>query len=341
MGKVRVSCHHGRARKRTGEAFNPRHNDRTGRSERDKHIDATRANENVYWTRYGANVPFDEAELKFYQDTFGESQARKNERYIKSGHAERARTIEDVLASPKTAPLESILQLGKVKNFSKVAELLGSERMARAAIREIMWNAVIYLTEKMKPYNRNISLLDIALHADEASIHIHARSVFHCKNERGEEVVCQDKALEKCGFELPHPGEKKSRYNNRLMTYSAWIRKQWIECVREALQAFKEAHQDLEEVFEYLADLELVPEESQEHLEKNEYILREQKKELEEQGRQKEALKADIKALEEQKSKDKRLQKYEKAFLQFIDQMEADAEAEVERGRGRSRGRGR
>ena len=55
---------------------------------------------------------FDEHEKDCYEELFGESLAAQNERYTKSGHAERCKTIDEYRKSARTCPEETIVQLG-------------------------------------------------------------------------------------------------------------------------------------------------------------------------------------------------------------------------------------
>lgn len=123
MKKTRATRHNGR----TGAAgvFRAGHNDRTFDLDNAGHIDQTRCSINVYWDCYqGLNFPdengirperkftFDEIELIYYTDQFGDSIEAQNERHRQSRHKERIRSVEDILKDPKTCPEESVYQLG-------------------------------------------------------------------------------------------------------------------------------------------------------------------------------------------------------------------------------------
>ncbi|MBQ8946726.1 MAG: hypothetical protein IJ058_07945 [Lachnospiraceae bacterium] len=55
---------------------------------------------------------FDQVELAYYAQKFGDSIDAQNERHVASRHMDRIRSVEDVLKDPKTCPEETIYQLG-------------------------------------------------------------------------------------------------------------------------------------------------------------------------------------------------------------------------------------
>ena len=108
--------------------------------------------------------------------------------------------------------------------------------------------------------------MDWALHLDEATPHIHERHVFDAVNQYGELCPQQDKALEELGFELPKPNEKKGKYNNRKMVFDEECRKLFISiCQNHGLTI------DVEPVYGGAS-----------YLEKQDFIIMNQKKRLEE-----------------------------------------------------------
>ena len=79
--------------------------------------DRTEQNINLQFTAEGRVLrcgSFDakEFELSRYEQLYGPSQEAKNARYIQDGHPERCKTVADIYASRRTAPLETIIQLG-------------------------------------------------------------------------------------------------------------------------------------------------------------------------------------------------------------------------------------
>ena len=97
--------------------------------------------------------------------------------------------------------------------------------------------------------------MDWALHLDEATPHIHERHVFDAVNQYGE-----------FGFELPKPNEKKGKYNNRKMVFDEECRKLFISiCQNHGLTI------DVEPVYGGAS-----------YLEKQDFIIMNQKKRIEE-----------------------------------------------------------
>ena len=108
--------------------------------------------------------------------------------------------------------------------------------------------------------------MDWALHLDEATPHIHERHVFDAVNQYGELCHQQDKALEELGFELPKPNEKKGKYNNRKIVFDEECRKLFISiCQNHGLTI------DVEPVYGGAS-----------YLEKQDFIIMNQKKRIEE-----------------------------------------------------------
>ena len=121
---MKASYHNGRATK-AGNVYNANHNTKIETRDKQKHIDHERTLENVVWARDINNLSskklirqegsFDARayELQFYKDRFGAARERKNAEYIRTGHKSDVRTMEQVINNKKTAPLETIYQIGK------------------------------------------------------------------------------------------------------------------------------------------------------------------------------------------------------------------------------------
>lgn len=123
-----------------------------------------------------------------------------------------------------------------------------------------------YFEEFNKRYGSHVHILDWALHLDESTPHIHERHVFDAVNQYGELCPQQDKALEELGMELPDPTKKKGKYNNRKMTFDDECRKLFISiCQKHGLEI------DIEPVYGGVS-----------YLEKQDYIIQNQKKRIEE-----------------------------------------------------------
>ena len=189
-------------------------------------------------------------ERQFYETHYSEFIERQNERNTKIRHAERNRSIPDLLSSRKTCPEETIYQLGTLDEHASAEDLL---------------NIVTEFIEEFKArFGDHVHVLDWALHLDESTPHIHERHVFDCENKYGEVAPQQEKALEALGFELPDPGKPLSRRNNRKIAFDAACRKMLFEIA-------KRHGLELEEEAEYG---------NRKYLEKQDFILAKQKEQL-------------------------------------------------------------
>lgn len=230
---MRGSHHSGRTNAK-GQAFNVNHNDRKFKQEKsagyDRHIDTSRSDQN----RYSAFKMKDPAialsvdpgrfnlrniELNFYKKHFGAHLEQTNAKYVKNRHKERVRTIEDVYTNPRTCPQETILQVGKDGDYQ-------NEKLFRRMVRD-------YCSTYNEKYSRNSMIIDYAIHADETSLHAHVRRVFYVRDKDGNLELAQNKALEQLGYDLPDPGQKRSKYNNRLQTFTDDLRESWYQTIEK------------------------------------------------------------------------------------------------------------
>ena len=269
---LKLTRHNGRAGKHG--TYNPKHNDRSFEIANSEHIDPERVQQNIYWDCYNgirsALQPkseesladtFEEVEKLYYKLHYTNFTERQNERNAKIRHTERNRSTEDLLASKKTCPEESIYQLGTLESH--------------ASPKELFQIATEFMDEFHERFGKHVHILDWALHLDEGTPHIHERHVFDCENKYGEIAPQQEKALEALGFELPKPDKPLGRYNNRKITFDAACRTMLFEIA-------KRHGLELDEVPEYGGRA---------YLGKQDYILKkqneriaEQKKELQEQS---------------------------------------------------------
>lgn len=207
-----------------------KHNDRSflkswtddERQEKASHIDHTKTKDNFYWaTKYSDlttdNATFEEIELNYYQKTFGEALEQTNDNYIKQGHPERVKTMEQWYKSKQKAPFETILQVGDMNSN------IDPEIFKKMAIN--------YVNHINKNYGNGIKVLNMAIHYDEASPHVHLRQVY-TYNDGGIAKIGQAKALEQLGIELPDPTKKPGRNNNRKMTLDKRLRQEWQEIAK-------------------------------------------------------------------------------------------------------------
>ena len=261
---LKLTRHNGRAGKHG--TYNPKHNDRSFEIANSEHIDPERVQQNIYWDCYNgirsALQPkdadsladtFEEVEKLYYKLHYTNFTEKQNERNAKIRHTERNRSTEDLLASKKTCPEESIYQLGTLESH--------------ASPKELFQIATEFMGEFHERFGKHVHILDWALHLDEGTPHIHERHVFDCENKYGEIAPQQEKALEALGFELPKPDKPLGRYNNRKITFDAACRTMLFEIV-------KRHGLELDEVPEYGGRA---------YLEKQDYIMAKQKEQLDQQ----------------------------------------------------------
>ena len=258
---LKLTRHNGRAG--AHGTYNPKHNDRSFNLANSEHIDPERAKGNIYWDCFHGfrsalapqdpddlAVTFSDVERQFYESRYTAFIEGQNGRNAKIRHTERNRTIPDLLSSHKTCPEETIYQLGTKDDHASSEVLL-------AVVTE-------FIEEFKARFGDHVHVLDWALHLDESTPHIHERHVFDCENKYGEVAPQQEKALEALGFDLPDPDKSLSRRNNRKITFDAACRKMLFEIA-------KRHGLELEEEAEYG---------NRKYLEKQDFILAKQKKQL-------------------------------------------------------------
>ena len=253
--------HNGRSGK--NGVYNPLHNDRRFNPEHSEHIDNERVRQNIYWDCYQGyttmedqgkenNFSFEQIELAFYEEHYGNYVMKQNERHVKARHPDRCKEVEDVWKNKKTCPEESIYQLGTIDEHASVETLI------------LVFDE--FKKEFDERFGSNVHIIDWSLHMDEATPHIHERHVFDATNRYGEIEPKQETALEELGFELPKPNEKKGKYNNRKMVFDEECRKLFISiCQNHGLTI------DVEPVYGGAS-----------YLEKQDFIIMNQKKRIEE-----------------------------------------------------------
>jgi hypothetical protein len=263
MGKLRVTRHNGRSGK--NGIFKAGHNDRSFNIDNAEHIDEQRSWFNVYWDCYqGFNVSdkdgnrperkynFEEIEMAYYYEKFGDSIDAQNDRHTKSRHTERIRDVKQIYENEKTCPEETVYQIGTRDG---------------AADPEIFVKVVTELFSELQDrFGSNFQILDWALHMDEETPHIHERHVFFADDGYGMQFPKQDKACEELGFERPNPDKKAGKNNNRKMSFDEEVRKIYI--------GIAEKHGIV---------IEKIPLEGKKHLEKNDLIIARQQEEIKSQ----------------------------------------------------------
>ena len=288
---MKLTRHNGRAGK--NGVYNPKHNDRRFDIENSEHIDADKANQNIYWDCYTGfssakirehdkenDYSFEKIEQLYYFEHYADHIQAQNERNEKTRHTERNRTVTDLLTNNKTCPEESIYQIGTID------ESVSGEMLAKIATE--------FFAEIEEKFGTHVHILDWALHLDEGTPHIHERHVFDCKNNYGELCPQQEKALEELGVPLPNPDKKKGRNNNRKQTFDAECRKMLFRiCEKQNL------HLQMEPTYG-----------GRGYLEKQDFIIEKQRETI---SAQREILTETSQAIEE---REKKIGKAEKAIAE-------------------------
>lgn len=241
-----------------GKVGSTTHNSRNFDAEKaDKadHIDTSRSHLNKYLAYYPElKHDFKAVEKKFYKEELKDWVAYKNRKAKKERHPERKKTSEQLRTNKRTAPQETIYQIGDKDNAPSPKEF-----------RQWMNEMLKYHAQITKGY---CTILDAAIHNDEATPHAHVREVWTYKDfdENGKEmlVIGKGRALELAGIPLPFPDKEPSRTNNRAITYTRMMREKG-----EALA--KEMGFDID-----------VTRSKRPHLEKDDYIAYAQEKEFKE-----------------------------------------------------------
>lgn len=214
---MRVTSHNGRWNK--NGVYSPRHNDRNFDQKNASHIDP---NKNCFtghiYQDEQEDLTFEEVEMEYYKRTFTQSLTARNERYRKSGHKERMKSMDEYRKNKLSCPEETILQVGNKD------ETIDVDLFEEIIEEHLEWQ------EKTFP---NAVILNVALHADEQGApHVHMRRVWVADTKDGK-VVNQTKALEQMGIERPDTTKKKTRYNNPKMTFTQQCREHLIKVCQE------------------------------------------------------------------------------------------------------------
>ena len=219
------------ARAGTNGVFWANHNTQTEHRKTQKNVDTERIDSNIYY-KFGVDGrvlrvrgSYDAVahELKLYRHFYGKGIEEQNQRHIESRHPERCRTIEQIYQNKKTAPVETILQVGNSHCG------LSKEEQA-----QILWKAATKLVNELKKkYGKNIVPLDISLHMDEKVPHIHLRYNYAHIDRYGYLSINQNAALEEMGFKRPDETKPRSRYNNALMSFTDTVRERFYQLCEE------------------------------------------------------------------------------------------------------------
>ena len=222
---MKATIRNGRATA-SGKVYNANHNTRAETRQQERHIDheRTQQNINLQFTAEGrvrrcGSFDAKAFELSRYEQLYGEGQRAKNARYIQDGHPERCKTVADIYASRRTAPLETILQIG-----SRDTDIDPKER------QEKLVGATADLIKSLRQrWGDNLHFLDLAIHLDEGVPHCHLRLTFSALDKFGYRVPNQAQAFEAMGIQRPDPTAKEGKYNCPLITFSELIRQEFYD----------------------------------------------------------------------------------------------------------------
>ena len=222
---MKATVRNGRATA-SGKVYNANHNTKTETRNQERHIDHSRTDQNInlQFTAEGrvrrcGSFDAKAFELSRYEELYSQGQEAKNARYIADGHPERCKSVADIYASRRTAPLETIIQLG-----SRDTDIDPQER------KEKLMAATAELIDGLqKRWGDNLHLLDLAIHLDEGVAHCHLRMTFSALDKFGQRVPNQSQAFEAMGIQRPDPTAKEGKYNCPLITFSEIIRTQFYD----------------------------------------------------------------------------------------------------------------
>lgn len=160
------------------------HNDRRFDYSDVIHIHNELVENNRYWDAINGDdsTDFDLAELEVYEHLFREYLDLKNEKAIKARHPERVMTMDQYRKAPRSRPQEVIFQVGD---------------HLRHIAAELLWQiACAYRLLFEQIYGRICRILNMALHVDEATPHVHIRRVWiYRDSETGLHCVNRNQAL--------------------------------------------------------------------------------------------------------------------------------------------------
>lgn len=184
-----------------------KHNDRNFNIDNAPHIQQDRMTDNLYYTYNGdMEHTFDEVEREFYELNFEDYIKKQNQKNEEHRHAERNRTISSYHRGRNTRPEDKILQIGNMKEH---------------ATKEELWECAMEYKEKFDDiFGEHCKILDMALHMDEATPHVHVRRVWIAEDQDGDKYVSQQKALEQMGITDPDQSRPNSKYNNPKISFT-------------------------------------------------------------------------------------------------------------------------
>lgn len=188
------------------------HNSRSAFKVMSSNIDFTKTKDNWYWNCLTGdadqNISFKIVEEEYYTKNYTASLNAQNSRNIKQRHPNRCKTMDQIINGKHTKPHEQILQLGGE-----------DEHATREQLLDVLKDYVKWHTENFP----QAVILDMALHVDETTPHVHIRRVFEVETEDGKKIL-QGQALREMGLERPDLNSPNAQFNNELMTFTAMNR---------------------------------------------------------------------------------------------------------------------
>lgn len=200
-----------------------KHNDRNFCIENATHIDAERVCENLYWTYIGKTTStFEEVELDFYERHFEDKLEEQNQKHRASKNPSRVKTMREYYHNKRTGPEDRILQIGNAKEH---------------ATKEELWDCALEYRDKFEElFGDHCKILDMALHMDETTPHVHIRRVWIAEDENGLQYVSERKALEQLGVPRSDTSRPEGKYNNAKITITGIERQLfWNICIERGL----------------------------------------------------------------------------------------------------------
>lgn len=219
------------------ENASTKHNNREFDLDKAKHINKEKTKDNIIITY--DNQPFetlDSVELKFYNERYGKWLNQKNNNYIKDGHKEKTKTMEEMIKIKNYKPKEILIQIGDKDNN------IGDEKFI-----QVMNN----LLDEMKTKYSNFHMIDASIHLDETTPHCHLRGIFDIYNKKYDRYeIFQKRALNEMGFYQPDLTKPETKFNNCKISFDKDLREMIAKIVKKVANT----------------QVNLVPRENTEHL---------------------------------------------------------------------------
>lgn len=196
------------------------HNDRRFDLDKADHIDQERTEKNLALNyspdKSEQKMPFEDFERQYYEKHYSESLTLTNEKYLAQRHPEKVRTMDDWLKTYK--PTEAIIQLGN-------AEEQVDDKYLVKAFMETM--------KELKEKYPQMVPLNVAVHRDETTPHIHLRFVIEGHDKSGHLKPLKTQGLKEMGIERPDLSKPEGRHNNPLMSFTNEMRETLYRKIEE------------------------------------------------------------------------------------------------------------